>query len=301
MAFDGLAYTETPGDRVARSRADPGWVAEQVRRADTRVIPMWRGRPLLTADGQPVEPSGTAARAVLAEAGQTALLSVDGPTAVFAADLDDLAEADAVRLATAEVSADLRGLATALPGPVMATLAYARGLLHWNRHARFCGTCGAPTESAHAGHLRVCRGCERQLFPRIEPAVIALVELPGARPRCLLARHAGSGPDGFSLLAGFVETGESLEGAVRREVAEEAGVTVGSVTYQGSQAWPFPAGLMMGFFAAATDATIAVDGVELVEARWFTRAEVVDRIVNGPGSGPPDSIGGHLLRSWAGT
>jgi NAD+ diphosphatase len=88
---------------------------------------------------------------------------------------------------------------------------------------------------------------------------------------------------------------------VRREVAEEAGVTVGSVTYRGSQAWPFPAGLMVGFFAAATDATIAVDGVELVEARWFTRAEVVDRIVNGPGSGPPDSIGGHLLRSWAGT
>jgi NAD+ diphosphatase len=261
---------------------------------------MWRDRPLLTSGGQPVGLTGPAARAVLAEAGQTAMLSVDGLTAVFAADLGDMAEADAVRLAAAEVSADLRGLATAVPPPVLATLAYARGLLHWNRHARFCGTCGAPTESAHAGHLRVCRGCGRELFPRIEPAVIALVELPGPRPSCLLARHAGSGPDGFSLLAGFVEIGESLEGAVRREVAEESGVTVGSVTYQASQAWPFPAGLMVGFFATATDDAIAVDGTELLEARWFTRAEVVDRIVEGPGSGPPDSIGGHLLRYWAG-
>jgi NAD+ diphosphatase len=130
--------------------------------------------------------------------------------------------------------------------------------------------------------------------------VIAVVESPGPAPRCLLARHQGAGPDGFALLAGFVEIGESLEGAVRREVAEEAGVTVGAVTYRGSQGWPFPAGLMIGFVAQATDETIAVDGAELLEARWFTRDQVVERIVNGVGSGPSDSIGGRLLRSWAG-
>jgi NAD+ diphosphatase len=302
MAFDGLAYCETPGDRASRLRADPGWVDERLRRDDTRILPMWRDRPLLTASGVPAVPTGPAARAVVAAASQLALLSVDGTTAVFAADLGGLTEAKALRLAAARATADLRALATTLPGPVMATLAYARGLLYWNRHSRFCGSCGAPTASAHAGHVRLCRAadCGRQLFPRIEPAVIALVEAPGPRPRCLLARHRGAGPDGFALLAGFVEIGESLETAVRREVAEEAGVPVGAVTYLGSQAWPFPAGLMVGFVARATDDTIAVDGAELLEARWFTRAELADRIVNGPGAGPPDSIGGHLLRSWAG-
>ncbi|GIF62388.1 NADH pyrophosphatase [Asanoa ishikariensis] len=294
MAFDGLAYTSTPGDRAARSRADPDWVAERLRDGDTRILPMWRDRPLLTASGRPITLTGPA---VLAEASQTALLSVDGTTAVFAADLGDLEEAEALRLAAAHSSQDLRALASALPGPVLATLAYARGLLHWNRHARFCGSCGGRTESGHGGHVRLCVGCGRELFPRIEPAMIVLVE---RADRCLLARHHGAGPDGFSLLAGFVEIGESLEGAVRREVAEEAGVTVGAVTYQGSQAWPFPAGLMVGFFATATSDTITVDGAELLEARWFTRAEVVARIVDGPGSGPVDSIGGHLLRSWAG-
>ncbi|MEV4534381.1 NAD(+) diphosphatase [Asanoa sp. NPDC049518] len=286
-----LAYTSTPGDRAARLRADPEWVAERLRAGDTRIIPMWRDRPLLTADGLPVTLD------VGAAPGETALLSVDGTTAVFAADLSGVDEAEALRLTAAHATADLRSLASALPDPVLATLAYARGLLHWNRHARFCGSCGGRTESGQAGHVRICTGCGRELFPRIEPAMIVLVE---RSDRCLLARHAGAGPDGFSLLAGFVEIGESLEGAVRREVAEEAGVTVGAVTYRGSQAWPFPAGLMIGFLATATSDAITVDGEELLEARWFTRAEVVARIVDGPGSGPVDSIGGHLLRSWAG-
>ncbi|WP_309246068.1 NAD(+) diphosphatase [Verrucosispora sioxanthis] len=282
------------GGRAARSAAwsSPG----------SRTPPHRTTRPLLTADGRPVRLTGSSARTLLARAGQTALLGLDGTTASFAADLSEVEEIEALRLATAHASADLRGLATTLPEPLAATLAYARGLLYWNRHARHCGTCGAATASAEAGHLRVCQGpdCGRQLFPRIEPAVIVLVEGPGPQPRCLLARHHGAGPDGFSLLAGFVEIGESLEGSVRREVGEEAGVTVGVVTYQGSQGWPFPAGLMVGFVAQAVDDTIAVDGRELTEARWFTRAEIVERVRNGPGSGPADSIGGRLLRSWAG-
>jgi NAD+ diphosphatase len=97
--------------------------------------------------------------------------------------------------------------------------------------------------------MRQCTGCDRRHFPRIEPAVITLVEAPGPPARCLLGRHAGGGPDSFSLLAGFVEVGEALEDAVRREVPEEAGVVVDEVTYQASQASPFPAGLMVGFRA----------------------------------------------------
>jgi NAD+ diphosphatase len=301
MAFDGLAYTHTPQDRAAGRRADPDWVAAQLARPDARIIPMWRDR-CLVRNGRPVVLDGTAGGAVLAAANQTALLGLDGPVPVFAADLGGQEQADAVRMAVAEATADLRTLAAVLPHPLAATLAYARGLLFWNRHTRFCGSCGSPSRGEHAGHLPVCAGrdCGRQLFPRIEPAVIALVTGPGPQSRCLLARHHGAGQDSFALIAGFVEIGESLEGAVRREVAEEAGVAVGAVAYRASQAWPFPAGLMVGFEAEAVDETIAVDGSELVEARWFTRAEVRERIVAGPGPGPVDSIGGHLLRWWAG-
>jgi NAD+ diphosphatase len=306
MAFDGLAYTHTPQDRAAGRRTDPNWVTAQLARPDVQVVPMWRDR-CLVRNGAPVVLDGAddaAVRpaAVLAAAEQTAMLGLDGPAPVFAADLGRQEQAEALGLCAAEATADFRSLAAVLPHPRAATLAYARGLLYWNRHTRYCGSCGSSTDSAHAGHLRVCTGpdCGRLLFPRIEPAVIALVAAPGPLPRCLLARHRGAGPDSFSLIAGFVEIGESLEGAVRREVAEEAGVAVGAVSFRGSQAWPFPAGLMVGFEAEAVDDTIAVDGSELLEARWFTREEVRERIVAGPGSGPVDSIGGHLLRSWAG-
>lgn len=139
-------------------------------------------------------------------------------------------------------------------------------------------------------------------FPRIEPAIIVLVELPGEPRRCLLGRHQGAGPDRFSTLAGFVEVGESLEDAVRREVAEEAGVAVGPVSYQGSQAWPFPAGLMIGFRAVADSPEVRVDGTELLDARWFTAAEIRARIAD-ESAAPPyrvDSIGRALIEDWLG-
>ncbi|GIF04298.1 NAD(+) diphosphatase [Actinoplanes siamensis] len=304
MAFDGLFYTETPYDRAPSLRQDPAWVAAQAARPDARVIPLWRDR-CLTTSGQPVVASGTLANGLSPAAdhqitllGLTPRTTAPGATPVFAVDLSDYEEADALRVAGADATADLRSLAATLPHAEAATLAYARGLLHWNRATRFCGSCGCPAVSEHAGHVRRCTGrhCGRQLFPRIEPAVIVLVEAPGPEPRCLLARHHGAAPDRFALIAGFVEIGESLEGTVRREVLEEAGVRVGEVSYQASQGWPFPAGLMIGFRARAVDDTIAVDGAELQEARWFTRAEVAARA----SSGPPDSIGGHLLRAWAG-
>lgn len=298
MVIEDLAYTSTPYDRAADRRADPAWVTAQLARPDRRVVPVWQDR-CVTKAGAPVDGRE---EAVLDAADQIALLGIQDGSPVFAADLTKKTEAEALELCGGEATVDLRRLAADLPAPVAATLAYARGLLYWNRLSRFCGTCGSPTKSVHAGHIRECTGpeCGRQLFPRIEPAVIVLVELDGPEPRCLMARHHGAGPNGFALVAGFVEIGESLEGAVRREVAEEAGVAVGEVTYLGSQGWPFPAGLMVGFHGRAVDDTINVDGAELVEARWFTRDQVVERITNGPGSGPVDSIGGRLLRTWAG-
>lgn len=301
MAFDDLAYTGTTHDRVPGRRTDPEWVAGQLSRSDVRLVPMWRDRCLIGA-GESVVAVGGRGREIATAADETVLLGLDDGTPVFAADLSTADEAAALETCAALSSADVRTLTAGLPRSLAATLAYARGLLHWNRHTRFCGSCGGSTRSSHAGHLRECTdpGCGRLLFPRIEPAVIMLVQGPGAEPRCLLARHHGAGPDNFSLLAGFVEIGEGLENAVRREAAEEAGVTVGTVAYRGSQGWPFPSGLMIGFVGQALDERIDVDGSELLEARWFTRGEVVERILNGPGPGPTDSIGGWLLRSWAG-
>jgi NAD+ diphosphatase len=129
-------------------------------------------------------------------------------------------------------------------------------------------------------------------------AVIVLIEAPGTPRRCLLARHQGAPEGAYSTLAGFLEIGESLEDAVRREVAEEAGVRLDTVTYQASQAWPFPAGLMVGFRAVAASDAVKVDADELEEARWFTRAELLAHAAAGHRLGREDSIDRHLLRGW---
>ncbi|AHH99994.1 NAD(+) diphosphatase [Kutzneria albida] len=270
MSESAIAYTGLGLDRAGARRRDPAWLGEQRARQDVRLLRFWQDR--YAPDSQVV-------------AGQEVFLGLDGEVPVFAVDLPEAAD-----------TVDVRSLFGTVPADQAAALVCAKGLLHWNRHQRFCGTCGAATESREGGHLRVCQGphCGRLLFPRIEPAVIALVE---HEDRCLLARHRGAGPTAFATLAGFVEIGEALEEAVRREVAEESGVTVDTVTYLGSQPWPFPSGLMIGFRARAVSGHIAVDHEELEEARWFTREEVLA----GGHTGRVDSIGAHLIEQWVKT
>ena len=125
-----------------------------------------------------------------------------------------------------------------------------------------------------------------------------LVENQGTPRKCLLARHKGSAAGSYSTLAGFVGVSESLEDAVRREVAEETGVPVGTVTYLASQGWPFPSGLMVGFRATAMAETVHVDGEEVIEARWFSRDELTEHVAAGGRLGRADSIDRYLLRSW---
>ncbi|MFC0504004.1 NAD(+) diphosphatase [Micromonospora costi] len=281
----------TDGERLAALRADER----------TTVLPLWRDRCLVAAEDRPVRLTGDAARRVLAAADETVFLGLDDHgVAFFAADLTGHPEAEAVALTGAASTLDVRRLAGRLDPPSAAAQAYARGLLYWHRQQRWCGACGAPTTARDGGHVRVCSGpgCGRLLFPRIEPAIIVLLEAPGTPDRCLLARHAGSAEGSYSTLAGFVEVGESLEDAVCREMAEEVGVTVTDLTYQGSQAWPFPAGLMVGFRATAASDEVRVDGVELLEARWFTRDDLRARLAEGRPVGRIDSIDHHLLGSW---
>jgi NAD+ diphosphatase len=153
-----------------------------------------------------------------------------------------------------------------------------------------------------AGYLRECDECDAQHFPRTDPVVIMLVH---DGERCLLGRQAGFPPKMWSALAGFVEAGETLEDAVRREVMEEAGITVGEVGYHASQPWPFPSSLMIGCMARALDDAITVDRTELEDARWFPRDQVL-RALRDPASDvgffvpPPMAIAHHLIRAWAG-
>jgi NAD+ diphosphatase len=297
LPYNGLAL-----DRAAASRADPGWVDAVLARPGSTVIPFWRDKCLVAGAGrQPVSLAGRDAGPVIDAAQGLVFLGLDGQCGVFAADLSPLTETAAAALAGASAAVDVRRLFTSLGAQQAAMLGYARGILQWHRQQRFCGACGAPARSQNGGSMRRCsgQGCGTLLFPRVEPAVIMLVESPESQPgppRCLLARHRGSAAGAYATLAGFVELGECLEDAVRREVAEETGVGVGVVRYQGSQAWPFPAGLMAGFRARAVSTALSVDPAEIAEARWFTAAEAAALLAGQPGTG--DSIEGYLIRDW---
>ncbi|HEX5795533.1 MAG TPA: NAD(+) diphosphatase, partial [Geminicoccaceae bacterium] len=175
-----------------------------------------------------------------------------------------------------------------------------RALAFWHSRHRFCGACGGATVSAQGGHIRRCQICDAQHFPRSDPAVIVLVTHthPEHGERCLLGRSARFPAGIYSTLAGFVEPGESLEETVRREIYEEAGVEIVDLRYRSSQPWPFPASLMIGFRATASSDALRLDPDELVDAGWYSRAELIDperRPVQLPNR---DSIARHLIEDW---
>ncbi|GAA4612956.1 NAD(+) diphosphatase [Saccharopolyspora hordei] len=180
----------------------------------------------------------------------------------------------------------------------------AVGLLSWHDHARYCAVCGAATTQVRAGWARRCTGCDREEYPRTDPAVICLVH-DGA-DHVLLARQPTWPPGRYSVLAGFVEVGESLEACVAREVAEEVGVEVSHVRYLGSQPWPFPRSLMLGFAAIADRSAplVPADG-EIEDARWVHREEVLaalesgGKAVGGLRMPPSVSIAHRMIRGWA--
>jgi NAD+ diphosphatase len=196
---------------------------------------------------------------------------------------------------------DLRSIAVqGLVAPEhLPPLAEAKALLAWHARHRFCSNCGAPTDVVEAGWKRECAACKTEHFPRTDPVVIML----GVRgDRCLLGRSARFASAMWSCLAGFVEPGENVEEAVRREVREEAGIVCGRVAYFASQPWPFPMSLMIGCHAEALTDDITVDPAELEGARWFDRDEVALMLLrqhpDGLGTPPPVAIAHHIIRAW---
>jgi NAD+ diphosphatase len=178
-------------------------------------------------------------------------------------------------------------------------MTHAVALANWHETFTHCPRCGSPTNPISSGHARKCPVDGSEHFPRVDPAMIVLVTDPD--DRCLLARNALWPERRVSILAGFVEAGESAEQAVTREVHEETSVVVGAVGYLGSQPWPMPQSLMLGFWAEATSVDIQVDANEIAEARWYSRDDLRKAVANGelllP---PPVSIAHRIIESWYG-
>jgi len=300
-SFPGHFYSGVGLDRADALRRDEAWVVARQRDPESRVVLVWRNRNLICRAAE--------IDAVWLRIGETAVLinggaepvflGRDGETAVFAADLSHLPEAEAETLAAAHGAfEDLRAVGPLMPRRNGAILAYARGLLYWHRRHRFCGICGSPTVSAQAGHVRRCTNadCGTEHFPRTDPAVIMLVH---DGERCVLGRQKIWPPGMHSTLAGFVEPGESLEEAVAREVYEEVGLTVSTVTYESSQPWPFPSSIMLGFRATCAHAPMRFATDEIESAAWFTRAALraspEDESFRLPRR---DSIARRLIEDW---
>ena len=260
-------------DRSGEKRKDANWLDEALMDDETRFIPVWGDHCLV--GGDPLE-------LILLERHQIEHF-LDGHNQIF---LGLFRGRTAVAVAISADGAppypelgefqDLRYLGSVLPADEANLAAHARGLVLWHGSQQFCGTCGSSARPETGGNSRRCLNtdCGREIFPRVDPAIIVLVTY---RDRCLLGRQQGW-PDGrYSTIAGFVEAGESVEDAVRREVFEETNIRVADVHYHSSQPWPFPSSLMLGFVAEAcgtVEQQIHLNDGELEDARFFTRKEL---------------------------
>jgi NAD+ diphosphatase len=283
-----LALARGRIDRQEERRADEAWLAEMWRSPVTRVIGV-RDGVLPIRDGSAGPTLRWTHPGDVPEDVERLLLGTDGDGHTwFAARMEVDAPCAGLREMGADLSADEVALATT-----------AIALDNWHSTHPRCSRCGEPTVAAAAGWIRRCAADGSEHYPRTDPAVIMLVL--DADDRALLGRQGRWQPTWFSTLAGFVEPGESAEAAVRREVREEAGVTVDTMTYLGSQPWPFPCSLMLGFHARAITTDIRVDGTEIVEARWFSRAELAAACALGEVALPPAvSIARRLIEHWYG-
>ena len=284
-------------DRSGEMRKDAAWLNDALTNVEARFVPVWGDHCLVGGDPlQLMLLERHQIRNFLDEHNQIFLGLFRGKPA-FAV---SIAADDTPPYPELGEFQDLRYLGTVLPADEANLAAHARGLVLWHSSQLFCGRCGSSARPDAGGNSRRCVNteCGREIFPRVDPAIIVLV---ADGDRCLLGRQTGWPEGRYSTIAGFVEPGESLEDAVRREVYEETNVRVATVRYHSSQPWPFPSSLMLGFVAEADTAVtqeIRLNDGELEDARWFTRKELR--------SGFPKlpfriSIARRLVESWLGT
>jgi NAD+ diphosphatase len=293
-----LALSRSALDRNAEHRNDGDWLARRWSDPATRVVYVQPGRCWVAqADaGGPAVASVPAAEALR---GERYLLGTDADDVTFFAVRADDAQAASTQLPLASV-AGLREVGRQLSDRDAGLMVHAIALANWHAAHGFCPRCGSATQVAAAGAERRCPEDGSAHFPRTDPAVIMTVV--DADDRVLLGRQEQWPPGRFSTLAGFVEPGEDVERAVVREVYEEARLVVRDVRYLGSQPWPFPASLMLGFTATApTPQEAKADGVELAEVRWYDRASLLAQLSAGTVTlSPPLSIARRLIEHWYG-
>ena len=286
-------------DRSAERRDESAWIAAQAGSADARFLLLdTAGEAYLQRDRDALRWLDAGERATLLGELPASLLGVAERRPHFMLALEDAAQAGSLEAALDARRQSLRAAGLQLSVDEAGLFAYAKGLSHWQRQMRHCHRCGAPLQLVAAGHRTQCTNpaCAQLHFPRTDAAVIMLVEHDGA---CLLGRQASWPRGRYSTLAGFVEPGESLEDAVRREVAEESGVLVNAVHYHSSQPWPMPASLMIGFIATAVSRRISLRDRELEDARWFTPQQIVDGLAEGSFlPSLPLSVSYQLLAHW---
>jgi NAD+ diphosphatase len=311
-----LALSRAEVDRSGHLRGDDAWLAAAWADPTTRVLAVDKGHALVSIGPAAARlvfvspdqaPEGVRFLLGVADDG-TAYFGVDGPLPDPASpsrpaspDAGAAPDAGAGPDSAAEVRpAPLREAGPLLSDRDAGLMTHAVALANFHDTHHFCPNCGKPSEPVSSGHARRCTVERTDEFPRVDPAMIVLVTDPA--DRCLLARNAAWPPSRVSILAGFVEAGESAEHAVAREVQEEVGIAVGRVRYLGSQPWPMPQSLMLGFRAEATGCLdLQADAEEIAEASWYSRAELAAAIADGAiRLPPPVSIAHQIIRSWYG-
>jgi NAD+ diphosphatase len=313
-----FGFANNPLDRLSERREDEAFLSAAWAAPEARAVVFARDMPILKKDGAGLAAFFAPQEAIaLGPLRERALLgaAVDDGAPVFAQRLDD----SAVELRGDASDGFLDRRVLAVPGrddlalidmrsiavqgllapPLVGLLGQAKALLSWHARHRFCANCGAPTRLAAAGWRRECDVCRAQHFPRTDPVVIMLA-VDG--DNCLLGRQPRFPKSMYSCLAGFVEPGETIEEAARREIREEAGIVCGAVAYLASQPWPFVSSLMIGCLAEATTRGIIIDRVELEDARWFSREEALSMLeARHPQKlAAPNkmAIANHILRAW---
>ena len=264
-----LSFTGNPLDRASARRSDPDWLAAQRARADARFLPIWQAKPLLAG-----------ARAGFLASSELDLtpdqlcvfLGLKEGQPFFAV---AMANSENAPLADKGEFREMRAAAFVLPDEETASAGQAKALIDWHHRHRFCANCGIETTAADGGYRRDCPQCGSQHFPRTDPVVIML---PVLGEECLIGRNARFPGGLYSAFAGFLEPGETVEEAVRRELQEEVSLKVGRITYHASQHWPFPSSLMLGCYAQALSKDFVIDEQEISDARWLSKAEARARL-----------------------
>jgi NAD+ diphosphatase len=295
-----LGYALSRIDRAAEGRADVVAMAALEGDALARAYAVGGELVVLRKNGADLDPLFALGDARALGARETVFLGLAEGAPRFAVALDPVV-AEGLKAREDLSIIDLRSIAVRalVDAEHLPPLAEAKALLHWHARHRFCPNCGAPTQSLDGGWRRDCGTCKVTQFPRTDPVAIMLAV---RAEQCLLGRSHRFQSGMWSCLAGFIEPGEAIEDAVRRETREEAGIVCGRVKYFASQPWPFPTSLMIGCHAEALSQDIVIDSSELADARWFSREEAALMLARAHPEGftapVPVAIAYHIIRAW---